>query len=266
MSDTFSNRHGYKGPDKEITVREDAPQGLRFAIPLLAQDAGLATKQIRQTICNVLLLRPDPSNWSDFPNVWDELNNLIGDCEWFKVYDIAEAVYADLSKRFGGDESSFEERLNSYFLENGIGWQMADGKIMYRGSESFSEITRDTVTVLTRSGRSAASNEIHEALKDISRRPRPDVTGAIQHAMAALECTARDVTGKSNATLGKIIPDLGLPPPLDKAVDKLWGYASDRARHIREGSSVTTTEAELVVSVACATCTFLSRIDDEKQR
>lgn len=38
----------------------------------------------------------------------------------------------------------------------------------------------------------------------------------------------------------------------------------DRARHVREGSPVTTAEAELVVSVACATCTFLSRKDDGK--
>jgi hypothetical protein len=31
---------------------------------------------------------------------------------------------------------------------------------------------------------------------------------------------------------------------------KLWGYASDRARHVREGQAVETAEAELVVSAA----------------
>ena len=31
------------------------------------------------------------------------------------------------------------------------------------------------------------------------------VTGAIQHAMAALECAARDTVGKENATLGDLI-------------------------------------------------------------
>ena len=262
MTDSFSNRHGYKSPEKDITIREDAPEGLRFAIPLLARDCGLSPKQIRHLMCNVLLVRPDPQNWSDYPNIWDESNSLIEDCDWFKVYDIAETAYKELLDSFTGDEIVFEDRLNAYFVENGIGWQMTDGKIMYRGSESFSEITRDTVEVLKDTGRTAASNEVHEALKDISRRPQPDITGAIQHAMAALECTARDVTGKTSATLGKIIPYLSLPQPLDKAVDKLWGYASDRARHVREGSPVTTAEAELVVSVACATCTFLSRKDD----
>ena len=91
------------------------------------------------------------------------------------------------------------------------------------------------------------------------------MTGAIQHAMSALECTAREVTGKRNLTLGRLVPRLDLTPPLDGAVDKLWGYASERARHIREGQCVTTEEAELVVTLACSLCTFLvrrSRTDD----
>ncbi len=90
-------------------------------------------------------------------------------------------------------------------------------------------------------------------------RPKPDVTGAIQHSIAALEGTARNVTGEPNLTLGRLVSRLALLPPLDTAVEKLWGYASERARHIREGQSVSSEEAELVVSVACAVCTLLSK-------
>ena len=77
--------------------------------------------------------------------------------------------------------------------------------------------------------------------------------------MAGFESAARDVVGQSNRTLGQLVSELDLPRPLDTAVEKLWGYASDRARHIREGQTVDTAEAELVVSVACAVCTFLTR-------
>jgi predicted DNA binding CopG/RHH family protein len=101
--------------------------------------------------------------------------------------------------------------------------------------------------------------EIHEALHDISRRPKPDRTGAIQHAIAALECTAREVTGEPNATLGALIPKLNLPKPLDVATEKLWGFASDRTRHMREGKGVSDDEAELIVSVSCAVSAFLSK-------
>jgi len=152
----------------------------------------------------------------------------------------------------------FRDRLNQFFRKKGIGWELSstDG-ILFRGDETFTTTTTEAVNVLQESGRSVAANEIHEALMDISRRPEPDRTGAIQHAIAAMECVVRDVTGESGATLGKLIPKLGLPKPLDAAVEKLWGFASDRARHLREGGVADDLEVELVVSVACAVASFL---------
>jgi len=259
MPDRFSDRHGYRAEEQEVTVREDAPEDLRFAIPLIAKDAGMVPSAMRCVVCHILLVRPDPSNWSAYPNVWDEVNELIANCPWFKVYDIAEALHANLEAYDPDRAETFQDKLNQVFHENGIGWQMTDGRIVYRGSEVFSESTREAAEVLANTGLTAAANEIHEALRDISRRPEPDVTGAIQHAIAALECTAREVTSEPKLTLGALVPRLGLARPLDKAVEKLWGYASERARHIREGRDVTTGEAELIVTVASALCTFLSR-------
>ena len=77
--------------------------------------------------------------------------------------------------------------------------------------------------------------------------------------MAALEATAREVTGQPNPTLGKLVAVLELPAPLDQAVHKLWGYASDRGRHIREQESVDHTEAELIVAIAGSLCAFLAQ-------
>lgn len=259
MQERFSGRHGYSGAEQEITVRENAPAGLRFAIPRIAQEAGMSPGAMRRIICAVLLVRPDSSNWSDYPNIWDEVNGLVEDCPWFKVYDIAEAIHDAFAAQYSDTANIFQDRLNTYFRENGIGWQMAEGRIIYRGSEVFAETTCEAAAVLTQTGRNAAANEIHEALADISRRPKPDVTGAIQHSIAALECTARDVTGEPDLTLGRLVSRLALSPPLDTAVEKLWGYASERARHIREGQAVSSEEAELVVSVACAVSTFLAR-------
>ena len=252
MGKRFSDRHNYRSLEQEISVREDAPEDLRFAIPLIAEEVGMRPTPMRRTICRVLHVRPDPSNWSDYPNVSDEVNYLISDCPWFKVYDIAEALHAAFASHSPDAAETFEEKLNDFFFEKGIGWKMTNGDIVYRGSDVFTETTQQADQVLAKTGLSAAANEMQEALRDISRRPEPDVTGAIQHAMSALECTAREVTGKRKLTLGRIIPYLELSPPLDDAVDKLWGYASDRARHVREGHLVTTHEAELIVSIACS--------------
>ena len=261
MPETFSDRYGYRTDDVdvEITVREDAPDELRYAIPQIARQLEMSFTSMREVICQTLLVQPDSGNWSEIPNVRGEVNDLIGNCPWFKVYDIAEALHDEIRP---GYKQKFSNRLNQFFRENGIGWEMLEGQIIYRGSNIFTESTRRAVTVLTQSNRSRAAGEIQEALRDISRRPVADVTGAIQHAMAAMESTARDVTGQPNSTLGQIVPMLDLPTPLDTAVKKLWGYASDRARHVREGDVIDTTEAELLVSVASAVCTFLASRND----
>lgn len=76
--------------------------------------------------------------------------------------------------------------------------------------------------------------------------------------MAALECVAREFAG-STETLGKIIPNLGLPKPMDEALIKLWGFTSEQGRHIREGRNPRHEEAELVVIIAAAMSTYLIR-------
>ena len=99
-----------------------------------------------------------------------------------------------------------------------------------------------------------------EAIHDLSRRPDADVTGAIQHALAGLECAIRDKCG-DNATLGKLLndyPDL-LPKPLNEAAKKVWGYASEMARHLEEGRTPTIEQAELVVSMAASISTYITK-------
>ncbi len=99
------------------------------------------------------------------------------------------------------------------------------------------------------------------ATPGLSRLPDPDVTGAVQHAIAALECVARDLCNDPNATLGQLIQRhgeiLALPPPLDSATEKLWAFASQRGRHLREGHSPDRREAALVVRVAAALNEYL---------
>jgi hypothetical protein len=48
VQERFSDRHGYRGDEQEITIREDAPADLRFAVPLIAANAGMAPKELRR--------------------------------------------------------------------------------------------------------------------------------------------------------------------------------------------------------------------------
>ena len=263
MPETFSERGGYQAPDVEITIREDAPRELRNAILMIAQNLNMPPQYMRHVACSTLLKRPDPSNWS-YTNVWNEVNDIIENCPWYKVYDIAEQLYEGFREGafedcWAGSEADFSDQLNQFFRENGIGWEIRRGQVMFRGSEVFETTTAEAESILRRSARPRAADEIQEALAAISRRPRPDVTGGVTHAMGALEATARDITGQSNPTFGKLVSTLNLPKPFDTAIEKLWGYSSEYARHIREGRTVNTDEVEFFVSVAAATCTFLTK-------
>jgi hypothetical protein len=257
MVKRFSERQGYRGNETDITVREDAPEDLRYALPQIAMNLGMVPKGVRETVCRTLLVSPDPNNWSP-TNGCEEIDELLSECEWFKVYDVAEALYERLAHHSSlGDQ--FKADLNQFFREKVIGWELSENGIVYRGDEVFAAATHDAADVLAATGRSRTATEIHEALRDISRRPTADLTGAIHHAIAALECTARDVLGDSKGTLGVLLPKLDLPRPLDAAVEKLWGFASDKARHVREGDQLDHLQAELVVSVACSICIFLAK-------
>lgn len=254
--DSFSRRHGYLPEDVEISVREDAPLELRGIVVDIAYEAGLSPHDVRSIVCRVLRRREDPNNWSAFPNVDGELRWNLESCEWYEVYDVIESLAEEVE-----EPDRFEQELNNYFRRRGIGWQLSEGQVQTRGPEAFERTVQTAATALAEGNRPTAAQEIHQALQDLSRRPKPDVTGSVQHALAALECVARDVTGDPKATLGSIIkkyPEL-LPRPLDVAVDKLWGFASERGRHLREGRAPAREEAELAVHAAAAVATYLSR-------
>lgn len=256
---SFSDRFGYRAPDAEITIREDAPEVVREAITMLGFAFEIGPDGMRDIICEVLLKRPDPGNWSP-GNVEHEVHHLMAEAPWYKVYDITERLYVEAARNdYDGErQKQFSERLNGVFRELGGGWQLENGKLVARGSDAFNLAVQDAVATMKEAGTPTASNEIHEAIKDISRRPSADVTGAIQHAMAALECVAREVDGTKD-TLGKIINRLTLPAPLDRALHTLWGFASEQGRHIQEGRIPRFEEAELVVTVASAVSVYLLR-------
>jgi hypothetical protein len=173
------------------------------------------------------MTRADESNWSAFPNVDDEVRRLLDGCEWFEVYDVVEAVIGELAEvhhnvfsptpRLDSSGSvKFSSKLNEYFVRRGIGWQVLDGRVEVRGPEMFELAVRPTTKRLSEGGLTTASGELREALHDLSRRPDPDLTGAIQHALASLECVAREAVGDKSATLGAILkahPEM-VPAPL----------------------------------------------------
>lgn len=263
MTEQFSKRHGYQqAHETEITVRQDAPYELRGIMIQIAYECGFQPKTLRPLVCRILRKRPDLDNWSEYPNINDEVHVLVDNCEWYQVYDIIEGISGAMREApYSYEFEKFESEINDYFCENGIGWKLSEGRLEMRGPGVFEEIIDTAERQLDTKKFSTAQSELHEARRDLSRRPAPDITGGIQHSMAALECVAREACGDTKATLGDIMkryPDT-VPRPLDEAIAKTWGYASENARHVREGREPTFEEAELVVGMVAALATYLAR-------
>jgi hypothetical protein len=261
-TEPFSRRYGHRPEDPEISIRDDAPAEVRGAVLQIAKgELDLSPSFLRDVLCTILRKLPDSSNWSA-PNIWEEVQRLLEGCPWYKVYDFVEALYCQLLEASRDSELAerWEELINEYFIEAGVGWRLEGGLLESRGPESFEAAVDTARSSLEESGLTTARKEIHESLRDLSRRPDPDLTGAVYHAMAALECTAREVVGDERATLGEVLkryPGL-FPKPLDDALSKMWGYASERGRHLREGGTPSRAEAELIVGVAASACNYLA--------
>lgn len=254
----FSEREGLRPKPKEISIRNDAPRALREALPQLVYSFGWAPSRLRYLVCKVLLVAPDRDNWTEYPNVAGEVDELLQTCEWYRVYDVAEAVARKLDLAFG-ERDRYEEQLNGFLGEHGIGWQLEETALVYRGGEAFQEALTTAEEALTEVGYSGAATRLREAVTALSRRPDPDAAGAVTHAIAALEAAARELDGRREKTLGTLIQAMPVPDDLRDALRHLWKFSSNYARHGREDQVVTTDEAELVVTVAGGVCTFICR-------
>jgi hypothetical protein len=254
----FSKRSGYKAQEIEITIREDAPTAFREFIVMTIYDLDYEPSFLRGVICRVLKIAPDRNNWSQFPNIDGEVFELITNCEWYRVYDIVEALCRHIRPQH---LMPFQDEINDYFKVNGIGWKIENGTIETRGSEVFEAAIERVEAVLDNAKLQTAKSEIKEAITDLSRRPKPDITGAIQHSLASLECVCREVVGDTKATLGDLMKKANgiVPPPLDQAISKVWGFTSEQGRHLREGGEPDYLEAELVVELSTAISTYLGK-------
>lgn len=262
----FSKRHGFVACPE--LIREDAPVIVRHHtyefLSSIAREHNRssveAAEEAHQLICKVLHRVPTTHEIS----AWRAARKLLETCEWYYVYDVLEALYKIINngtKKGRAAAETYAREVNDILQNEGIGWRMKNGELLYRGSESFEKVVETTKNALGSAGKKTAREEIDKALEDLSRRPSPDLTGAVHHAIGALECVAADMCGAKGKTLGQIVkrhPDK-FPPPLGEVVSKLYGFASEKGRHITEGGEPNMKEVELVVGIAATVATYLTR-------
>src|ERR1039457_6865618 len=175
----FPKRYGYTG-QVAITVREDAPKDLRFVFlettrALLHEYRGeYPETEIRDVVAKTLGKWIDPTVWH-YQEAWEQVEHVVYDCEWFRVYQLIESVSAYFDKTAPAATEQFAEQLNECFVDQGIGWQLVNGVIVTRGDEAFEGTVKTAVAVLEEDAKPTAAGHLRFV-------PRPLENGSIQQS------------------------------------------------------------------------------------
>lgn len=273
---SFSQRNKYLQATK-ITVREGLSSELRKPIADIALRR-MNSKSLRQIINSVLDpygIRPQSgSPGVAFLVAADHdliaLRARMDACDWFRIYDIVEAVHQSLARRdnqSGIPEEgaphapAFESEINKYLVHAGIGWKMVDGLIVTRGDTAFEKTVSTAIETLKTAKSPTAAQHLDNAISALSVRPTPNTSGAVAHSTNAVECVLGVITGQSG-TLGEYLKKSPppFPPVLKKGIEGVYGYACEEgARHGKEGVEPGLEEAEFVLATCAAVCTLLTK-------
>lgn len=251
----FSERNNLRTTNIPIVIRNDAEYSFRMWLISLAKRVGLNVRTILNIICQCTYQGED-GNWGDEFRE-NEAKEKLGNTAWYYVYDVVESLYnciANASKK-----QEYESEINAYFQTNGYGWKFENGQVLFRGNEIEEQAFTNAVQSL--STNQTAQSELKLARDDLSKRPTADTTGAVHHAMAAVECLCRDKFNAQSQTLGAIIQRnrSAFVRPIDDILEKLWGFASNHARHVQTGGAASEEDAELVLNLCSSLITYLSK-------
>ena len=265
MSQRFPRRLDQPEASPPVSVRDAAPDHLRKYVKYLMEHFNVTYTTKKWLMSEAFELAE--SDFIDRRKGREEaISDALAQCKWEHIYALIEVLHdhifgLHLLVRREDMAQQYTTTVNGYFHQNGIGFQLVDGKIEYRGDDDF-EVTLDTAQgALEQAGWSRARTEFFEARRDLSRRPDPDLSGAIDHSTNALESVARSITGELEENWGNILrkrPDL-LPETIIEAIRNIRKFAQENARHVREDKVPTFDESELVVHVSAAAATYLVR-------
>ena len=240
---------------KDIVIYDDAPEEFRMGLFLLIKKCGIKPKNIRELMRGIFLRRLDAFS-VNYSNIWEELEAIIFECEWYSVYDMCEESYKYI---YSDIRAEFSNEVNNLFRRYGIGWKFQGGKIVSRECDEIEAHIEKTASSLNISN--PALQALNNAKRDLNRRPVADLHGACEHAIAALECMARQITGKEKNNLKTLIKthaqELDIPKHLDTALEKLWEYALENAKRLKKSRKKTRNEVDLFLGITSTMLTYL---------
>jgi len=170
-------------------------------------------------------LRKPADEYKAWSTPHDFVKDIFLKAEWFSVFDLIEFCLRALRRSYQHATSlrRFEDRCNWVLKAENSTYRIIEGRVTPITSKQ--EIKAIETALQVPYG--AAKEHIEKALALGSDRENPDYENSIKESISAVESIAKEVTGESKATLGKLTERLNLHPAFQDGLNKLYGFTSD---------------------------------------
>lgn len=246
-------------------IFDDAPEGVRYGIREVLQDIGFETPSQQRTIlCKALRVRPDPSNWSDYPNVEYEVAELTMQGPWYKFFDALERLPKFLDYY---EMEAYYSKVNDLLADENVGYRFEGNKIVRVGTEEFEDSVSDARSALSGDRFAEARRQFERGLELRNDRPA-DWANAIKEAVNSVEAVLQIIYSRPGESLTTIVREEfpeDVPSNIKGLFKSLYGQGSGTvgARHASiGGNNPSGPRAELAIHVAAALHAFaVSELD-----
>jgi len=229
-SKSFSERLGYR-PPKPLQI-ESMDEDLRNDLWSAFYNSFPDDREIPMAICS-------PSRHPIYSAIWqghlhnpadkydkidtphDFVKDIFLKAKWFLVFDLIEFCLQALHEHTVSRR--FEAQCNRVLENENSAYRMIEGLVTPITSKQEIGAIETALRVLY----GPANEHIQKALVLFSNRQNPDYENSIKESISAVESIAKEVTGESKATLGKLTEMLNLHPAFQDGLKKLYGFTSD---------------------------------------
>jgi hypothetical protein len=174
--------------------------------------------------------------------------------EWHEVYDLLEFIASETPEYY----QALVDVLNAVLEMNRAGYRIVAGEVVEITDEAELQSIREAAA---QPAGSLARQHIEKAVRLFADRNNPQHANSIKESISAVEAAARDMSGKSSATLGDALdliakqPNASVHPALLRGWKGIYGFTSDSGgiRHADyQGSVPATQELAQYFLVTCS--------------
>lgn len=263
FAESISDGQGSAG--ERPPMYNDASDGLRYGLREVLEDLGYKTPTAqRSVLCKALRISPDPYSWSDYPNVDNEVAELV-------AIEPPEQFLAGIQRlpKFLVAErvQQYYEAMNALFAEERVDYRFESGTIVRLVTEQI-HAAIEQAKVALEDAKFAEPRRQLERGYDFLIGPPADWANAIKEAANSVEGALQVIYGQPGTSLTTIVsanfPE-DVPSGVKKLFQAIYSQASGTtgARHASIGGNKPTgPRAELALHVAAALHKFaVSELD-----